>query len=192
MNNPNNRCYQPRAYTSSYMVPERVYQYTASVQRELPAGLVATAAYVGSQGRNLFLRSIANRIVDVRTNPNPAAAAIVIREFDIVERGRHHDVQRPYAEVDYKTSGGHDSYNAMQLSLARRFNSGLTLNAQYTLGTQLWEHGRFERGAHRGQQRAHAGRFRLRQRLQQLRRPPHVQRQRALLAAVRQGAQVAV
>ena len=29
-------------------------------------------------------------------------------------------IQRPYAEIDYKTSGGHDSYNAMQLALTRR------------------------------------------------------------------------
>ena len=35
--------------------------------------------------------------------------------------------------MDTKTSGGDDNYNAMQLSLARRFNSGLTLNSQYTL-----------------------------------------------------------
>ncbi|MEZ5287963.1 MAG: hypothetical protein R2712_24840 [Vicinamibacterales bacterium] len=42
-------------------------------------------------------------------------------------------VQNPYAEVDYKTSGGHDSYNALQLSLQRRLSQGLTLNAQYTL-----------------------------------------------------------
>ena len=46
------------------------------------------------------------------------------------------DLQRaePYAEIDYKTSGGHDSYNAMQLALTRRSANGLALNAQYTLG----------------------------------------------------------
>jgi hypothetical protein len=43
-------------------------------------------------------------------------------------------VLKPYAEVDYKTSGGNDSYNAMQLALTRRFTSGLTLNSQYTWG----------------------------------------------------------
>src|SRR6185436_3956760 len=42
-------------------------------------------------------------------------------------------VQNPFAEVDVKTSGGHDSYNAMQLSLTRPSTNGLTLNAQYTL-----------------------------------------------------------
>lgn len=131
VNNPNNRLYQPRAYSPDYNVPERVYQYSASIQQELFYKMVFTGAYVGSQGRNLFLRSVANQIVEVRTNPNPAGNAIVIREFDIVQGNT---ILRPFAEVDYKTSGGHDSYNALQLSLARRFNSGLTLNSQYTFG----------------------------------------------------------
>ncbi len=131
LNNPLNRSFQPRAYASAYLVPERVWQYSASLQQELPLGMVGTAAYVGSQGRNLFLRSITNRIVGVRTNPNPAAAAIVVREFDIVNLDG--SISKPFAEVDIKTSGGDDTYNAMQLSLARRFNSGLTLNSQYTL-----------------------------------------------------------
>jgi hypothetical protein len=137
INNPNNRSYQPRAYANEYTIPERIYQYTASLQQLLPGNFAATAAYVGSQGRNLFLRSVANRVVDVVTNPNPANGAFVIREFSIVSRdvnGNVTGVQNPYAEVDYKTSGGHDEYNAMMLSLARRSLRGLAINAQYTLG----------------------------------------------------------
>jgi len=135
-NNPANRSYQPRAYANEYTIPERIYQYTASIQRELGANMVATAAYVGSQGRNLFLRSVANQITQVVTNPNPAANAIVIRQFSIPVRdaaGNITGVQNPFAEVDFKTSGGHDNYNAMQLSLTRRMTRGVTMNAQYTL-----------------------------------------------------------
>jgi hypothetical protein len=131
INNPNNRTYQPRAYSPDYEIPERVYQYSVSVQRELPMQMVATAAYVGSQGRNLFLRSWSNKITNVLTNANPASNAVIIREFDIVQSDG--TILRPFAEVDYKTSGGHDTYNSMQLSLVRRMNVGLTLNAQYTL-----------------------------------------------------------
>lgn len=137
VNNPNNRSYQPRAYANEYTIPERIYQYTASLQRELPGNMTATAAYVGSQGRNLFLRSVANRITNVVTNSNPANAAFVIREFSIVQRdaaGNITGVQNPFAEVDYKTSGGHDEYNAMMLTLNRRSAQGLSMNAQYTLG----------------------------------------------------------
>ena len=130
ISNPNNRTYQPRAYANEYEIPERVYQYSASVQRELPWKLVATAAYVGSQGRNLFLRNFTNRIIGVQTNADPTKNAVITREFDIVNG----TIQRPFAEIDFKTSGGHDSYNSMQLSLARRISNGLTLNSQYTLG----------------------------------------------------------
>ncbi|MGE0815616.1 MAG: carboxypeptidase regulatory-like domain-containing protein [Vicinamibacterales bacterium] len=137
VNNPNNRSFQPRAYSNDYTIPERIYQYTASVQQELGGNVTATAAYVGSQGRNLFLRSVANRVVDVATNPNPANAAFVIREFSIVQRdgaGNVTGVQNPFAEVDYKTSGGHDAYNSLMLSLNRRSARGLSMNVQYTLG----------------------------------------------------------
>src|SRR4030095_6456866 len=90
-----------------------------------------------SQGRNLFLRSVANQIVSVRTNSNPANAAIVIREFSIVTEngaGQNPTVQNPFAEVDYKRSGGHDNYNAFQMTLARHFSTGVTFNLQYTFG----------------------------------------------------------
>jgi len=137
VNNPNNRAYQPRAYANDYTIPERIYQYTASVQQDLGHRYTATAAYMGSQGRNLFLRSVANQIVDVVTNPNPTANAFVIREFSIVQRdaaGNVTGVQNPYAEVDYKTTGGEDTYQAMMLSLSRRAAAGVSLNVQYTLG----------------------------------------------------------
>ena len=42
-------------------------------------------------------------------------------------------VLKPF-EIDYKTSGGRDRYDAMQIMVNRRFTAGLTLNAQYQLG----------------------------------------------------------
>jgi hypothetical protein len=50
-----------------------------------------TLAYVGSQGRNLFLRSITNKIVDVRTNADPTKSAIVIRQVAIVQAANTFD-----------------------------------------------------------------------------------------------------
>lgn len=144
--NPNNRSYQPRAYADDYSLPEQVYQYTASVQQEVGHGMAASAAYVGSQGRNLFLRSITNQIVGVQTNG--ASAATTVREFSIVSCANGttgvgilcpgssiSGVQNPYGEVDYKTSGGQDSYNALQLALTRRSSNGVALNMQYTLAS---------------------------------------------------------
>jgi hypothetical protein len=95
------------------------------------------------------LRSIANKILPgqttvantVTTLPsgfgvvNLAAAdgritaVRTVREFAVISGN---NVRNPFAEVDYKTSGGDDSYNALQMSLARRITTGLTLNSQYT------------------------------------------------------------
>lgn len=122
INSPTLR-FQPRAYASGYKVPERVLSYTASIQQTLPGDSILTVAYVGSQGRNLFLRSITNKIVSVGTNPT-TGAAIVNREFG--DR---------FAEVDFKTSGGRDNYNALQTTLNRRFSRGLTFGLQHT-----WAH----------------------------------------------------
>ncbi len=149
LSNPNNRQYQPRAYAPEYKIPEKVYQYSVSVQQALPYKMVLTAALVGSQGRNLFLRSVANRIlpgqtviangtalpnsfgVVNRTNAGGQVVAVnTVREFSIVSGTS--SVLNPFAEIDDKTSGGHDSYKALQMSLSRRVSAGLTLNSQYT------------------------------------------------------------
>jgi hypothetical protein len=116
--------FQPRAYAPGYQIPEKILSYTASVQQELPLGAVLTVAYVGSQGRNLFLRSITNKITGVTMNSTTGVGSAV-REFG-----------SRFAEIDYKTSGGTDHYDAMQMTLNRRFATGLSLAAQYT-----WSHG---------------------------------------------------
>ena len=155
VNNPNNRAYQPRAYSRDYLVPEKVYQFSFSYQQELPGHLIGTVAYVGSRGRNLFLRSVANQILRGQaTIPStatslPVGAGVVnilngagtqvtavrtVREFSIPNGN---NVLNPFAEVDFKTSGGSDSYNALQTQLTRRFSTGLTMNAQYTYGKSV-------------------------------------------------------
>src|SRR6266478_704664 len=154
INNPNNRQYQPRAYAPEYTVPEKIYQYGFSVQQELFYKMVFTAGFVGSQGRNLFLRSIASRIlpgqttivdgttlpttfrVVNRTNAGGQVIAVnTIREFSLVSGTS--SVLNPYVEIDDKTSGGHDNYKALQLSLGRRLNTGVTLNAQYSFSSSF-------------------------------------------------------
>ena len=154
LSNPNNRQYQPRAYAPEYTIPEKVYQYSVSVQQTLPYKMVLTTAFVGSQGRNLFLRSVANRILPGQTTISdgttlPAGFGVInrtnaggqviavntVREFSIVSGTS--SVQNPFAEIDDKTSGGHDSYKALQMSLSRRLSTGLTLNSQYTFSTSF-------------------------------------------------------
>lgn len=163
--------FTPRAYDiNGYKVPERVFQYGFSVQQELPGNTVLTVGYVGSQGRNLFLRSITNRILPGQTviqngTALPNGVGVVnrcstapvngvctgnvvgvttIREFDVVGFGYNaatgstflDPTQRlqPFGEIDYKTSGGRDRYDALQIQVNRRFTQGLTINAQYQFG----------------------------------------------------------
>lgn len=121
--------YQPRAYAPNYHIPEKVLSYTFSVQQELPGNTVLTLAYVGSQGRNLFLRSITNLITGVSTNP-VTGAAIITRQFG--DR---------FAEIDYKTSGGTDHYDALQVGVNHRYAKGLTLGGQYTWGHGIGDSG---------------------------------------------------
>lgn len=162
-NNPN-RSYQPRAYAPDYSIPERVYQYSFSVQQELPYNLTATVGYVGSQGRNLFLRSVTNTIlpgnatiasgaalptnagvINVTNATGQVIGVTTLRQFDIPGFRFANGAAvadptsrlTPFAEIDYKTSGGSDSYNALQIGLGRRLTSGLTLNAQYTFARSI-------------------------------------------------------
>ena len=177
-----------------YQIPEKVYQYTASVQQELGGRFTASAAFVGAEGRDLFLRTITNRITDVITNPNPANAALVVREFSIVQRdaaGNVTGVQNPYAEVDVKTT--------RRLQQLQRDDAV----AQPPLGErpehQPPVHARQEPGTTGGSNEANTAAnnanakeiaVRLRQRLQQLRRAPHLQLQPAVFDSVRQRSQV--
>lgn len=165
--------FTPRAYdVGGYTVPERVGQYGISVQQQLPGSTVLTVGYVGSQGRNLFLRSITNRILPGNavilngtalptgvgvvtrcavapvngTCPDAISGVTTIREFDVVGRTLDANgniisnpaaVLQPFGEIDYKTSGGRDRYDALQIQINRRFTAGLTLNAQYQFGKSV-------------------------------------------------------
>jgi hypothetical protein len=124
VNDPN-LGFQPRAYGSGYTLPEKVLSYTASVQQELPGNAVLTVAYVGSQGRNLFLRSWTNGIVGVTTNPATGVGNAILQ------------FGSRFAQIDYKTSGGTDHYDSLQTTLNRRFGKGLTAGLQWTYGHSI-------------------------------------------------------
>ena len=114
-----------RAYAPGYKVPERILSYTASLQQQVWGGAILQLAYVGSQGRNLFLRSIANKVTGVVMNPTTGVGTVT-REFG-----------NQFGEIDYKTTGGNDNYNSLQTTLNRRFSRGLTLGAQWTYGHSI-------------------------------------------------------
>ena len=99
-------------------------QYGVSLSRELPGAVNFTVGYTGSQGKDMFLRGVANTL-DFNTR---------VRQVPAV------------GQVDYKTSGcldgltingktitgcGRASYNALQMSATRRFQAGFTGGLQY-------------------------------------------------------------
>lgn len=156
----------PRVYDiNGYRVPERVTQYGMSIQQELPGKTVVTLAYVGSQGRNLFQRNITNVILPgtatiAAGQPLPSGVGIVnianaegrvtavrqIRQFSLINKALDSNgnivdsvgaVLSPFGEMDYKTSGGRDSFNAMQVTVQRRFTTSLTLGGHYQWGHSI-------------------------------------------------------
>lgn len=114
-----------RAYAPGYRLPEKILSYTFSMQQTLPGGAILQVAYVGSQGRNLFLRSTANKVIGFTMNPTTGAASAV-REFG-----------PRFGEIDYKTTGGNDHYDSLQSTLNRRFARGFTMGAQWTYGHSI-------------------------------------------------------
>lgn len=117
--------FQPRVYAPGYKLPERILSYTFSLQQKLPFDTVMTLAYVGSQGRNLFLRAWTNVMTGVTMNPATGAGVPVLQWGD------------RFAQMDYKTSGGRDHYDSMQMTLNRRFQQGLTVGTQWTWGHSI-------------------------------------------------------
>lgn len=132
--NPETRQLRLSALANGYTVPERAYKYDASVKRRLlgtrTQELFLQASYVGNLNRNLQLRNFANRIKEVRTKPDLSAQ--IIREFDILQGDT---VRSPFGEIDYLTSGGHSSYDSLQLMVKGIFPalSMPFFDATYTL-----------------------------------------------------------
>jgi hypothetical protein len=82
-------------------------------------------AYVGSQGRNLFLRSWTNGIVGVTMNQATGAGTALLK------------YGARFAQIDFKTSGGTDHYDSLQTTLNRKFSKGLTAGMQWTYGHSI-------------------------------------------------------
>ncbi len=137
--------FAPRAYANGYTLPEKVLSYTASIQQELRPGTVLTVAYVGSQGRNLFLRSWTNLMTGVEMNPKTGAGIPVLQFGD------------RFAQMDYKTSGGTDHYDSLQVTANRRFSKGLTIGSQWTWAHSIGNTG----GSNEAQTQANPFDFRL-------------------------------
>lgn len=84
------------------------------IEQRLPSQFVARVGYVGSIGRHLFTRYQVN-LIDPATGERPLG---------------------PFSQFGLKANDANNSFNALQLSLERRFNNGFLWQTQY-----MWSHG---------------------------------------------------
>jgi hypothetical protein len=87
-----------------------VQQWTASVQQATPGQTVLTLTYLGAHGVHLFRRAYTN-LINPATNTRPLP-------------------QYP-SEIDTKYNEGASNFNALVVSVNRRFHSGLFLAGNY-------------------------------------------------------------
>jgi hypothetical protein len=112
---------------STYGKVPYVQQYNLALQREIGNGFVATAAYVGSLGRNQYLF---NGCTSFNLAPPGSSAAV--------------NPRRPYYSI-FPNAGNiticgpwyNSVYQALQTTLDRRFQSGLSVLATYTYGHSI-------------------------------------------------------
>lgn len=96
------RAIQPNAGTPY------VQQWSFGIQRELPAQLVLSANYAGTKSTHLDYLTDQNQLINgVKPYPN-------------------------FGYIESQFAEGNASYNALQVSLKRRFAKGLELNVAYT------------------------------------------------------------
>ncbi|SDF39743.1 TonB-dependent receptor [Terriglobus roseus] len=87
-----------------------VEQWTASVQQAFPGQTALTMTYLGSHGVHLFRRSYTN-LIDPATNKRP------LPQFP--------------SQIDTKYNQGMSTFNAVVVSLSRRFHNGLFFGSHY-------------------------------------------------------------
>ncbi len=113
-----------RGYTHDYP-NEYNMQYGVSVSQELPGAFNLTVGYTGSKGYDMFLRGVGNVLDPVtRVRPVPSYGQIDFKTAGCVDGVELAGI--------YPTGGcGEAKYDALQISMTRRFRSGFTGGFQY-------------------------------------------------------------
>ena len=121
---------QPRALQREGRRDLYVETWGLTVDRELPSNFLASAQYLGSRGVRLFSRGGVNFCITPPNGTDAAGNIICPRPLD-----QYYPAGDPYGSVDKKSDIGSSTYNALLLSLVRRFSSGLSVQGRYT-----WSH----------------------------------------------------
>ena len=102
-----------------------------TIDQELPANFLFSAQYLGSHGVRLFSRGAVNLCTSpVTFNPIDGDCVRPLDQY-------YPDPSNPdpFGSVDFKHDVGSSTYNALGLSLERRFAKGLAFQSRYT-----WSH----------------------------------------------------
>lgn len=96
------------------------YSYSFSLQHELPGGAVLDVAYVGKTSVHLLRTRNLNQMAPGTLQANPGVQTNALRPY------------MGLASINYTTTDGRSKYNSLQVSLDRRFRSGLGFGVSYT------------------------------------------------------------
>ncbi|MPZ16897.1 MAG: TonB-dependent receptor plug domain-containing protein [Luteitalea sp.] len=112
------------------MKPPRTTSFSLGMQRELPGGMLAEVAYVGTRGRSLLRRPNINRVpfemlaANAALPPGERASDNSLRPF------------KGYSNILYYQADAISNYDALQLYVARRLGL-LTFTGSYTWSKAL-------------------------------------------------------
>ncbi len=133
----------------SFGRPSEINQWNLQVQQELAKDLILTVGYIGSSGAHLLssLQNINNTststfgLGDILGRPyseSSTATGTPLPYATFNTGAQYFQALRPFPQYDYIATDcciqnvGHSSYEAMVVSLERRFSQGLNLQASYT------------------------------------------------------------
>jgi hypothetical protein len=102
-----------------------------TVEQQLPSNMLLSLQYIGSRGVRLFSRGGVN-LCNTPVTLN-AQSSDCVRPLDLYYPDPN--FPDPFGSVDIKRDIGSSTYNALGVSLERRFGSGLMFQSRYT-----WSH----------------------------------------------------
>ncbi len=111
---------QSVVYNKYHTPVPTIYQWNLAIQHELGSNMVGEVAYVASHAHNLSFPVDINQVPESQLGPNDSPSAL---PYPV------------YQSITGDTYNAISNYNSLQLSLEKRFTSGLSFEFNYT-----WSH----------------------------------------------------
>lgn len=103
------------------------YQWSFSIEHQMGGGLMAQAAYVGNHGTNLPFPN----------DPNQVPSNLLAQSAANSSNAQNLRPFPQYSSISGNVYDGISNYDALQLSLTKRFSHGLQFNVNYTWSKML-------------------------------------------------------